>query len=271
LVLATPNGAFFVAMSEDVRSPCVPSAPSPPATLDGLARALARLDGSGARTGTSAVATLGAEAVDSVLPGGGLKLAAVHEVAGSAASGFVAALAGRVAQARPGLVVWCQHRRRVRDEGGLHGPGLAAFGLDPARVLLVDGEHDDAVLWATEEALRASATAVVVGEVERVDLFRTRRLQLAAESGGAAGLLLRPVEPVLEPSAAVTRWRVRPYPLSSPWPGELGPLAWSARLWRAKGAVPARFEMSFDEPTLRFALVADLADRPLPARSAAPG
>jgi protein ImuA len=239
--------------------------------LADLARELARLEGGIARAAARPVAPLGAGPVDDALPGGGLGLAAVHEVAGSAAAGFVAALAGRVAAAREGLVVWCQHRRRVRDEGALYGPGLAAFGLDPARVLVVDGERDGAVLWAMEEALRASAAAVVVGEVERVDLFHTRRLQLAAETGGAAGLLLRPVDPPPAPSAAVTRWRVRPRPPASPWPGALGPLTWTAELWRVKGAVPARFEVSFDEPTLRFALVADLADRPLPARSAARG
>ena len=258
-------------MSDDVRSPSVHRAAQPGAALADLARALAGLEGSAAPAAARPTAPLGADAVDAALPDGGLALAAVHEVAGTAAAGFTAALAGRVAAARAGLVVWCQHRRRVRDEGVLHGPGLAAFGLDPARVLVVDGARDDAILWAMEEALRAPATAVVVAEVERVDLFRTRRLQLAAETGGAAGLLLRPVEPVLEPSAAVTRWRVRPRLVPAPRPGELGPLAWTAELWRVKGAVPARFEVSFDEPSLRFALVADLADRPLPARGATGG
>jgi protein ImuA len=256
-------------MSDAVRSPSVRKSTRPPAAVAALARELARLEGGPART--RPVAALGADALDAALPGGGLALAAVHEVAGTSAAGFTAALAGRVAAARQGLVVWCQHRRRVRDEGALYGPGLAAFGLTPARVLVVDADRDDTVLWAMEEALGASAAAVVVGEVERVELRSTRRLQLAAESGGAAGLLLRPVDPVLEPSAAVTRWRVRPRPLPSPRPGELGPLAWSAELWRAKGAVPARFEVCFDEPSLRFALVTDLADRPLSARSAAGG
>jgi protein ImuA len=241
------------------------------AALDVLACRLARLEGNRPAVSSAPVAHLGDDALDVALPGGGLRLAALHEVAGLAAAGFTAALAGRVAAARAGLVVWCQHRRRVRDEGRLYGPGLAAFGLDPVRLLLVDGDDDGEVLWAMEEALRASATAAVIGEVERVDLFRTRRLQLAAENGGAAGLLLRPVRPVLEPSAAVTRWNVRPRFSAPPRPGALGPLAWTAELWRAKGAVPARFEVCFDEPTLRFALAADLADRPLSTRGAAPG
>ncbi len=237
------------------------------AALTAVRQALARVEGGGSPPARTV--PLGAGGIDAHLPGGGLSLAALHEIAGVGASGFTAALAGRVARRRPGLVVWCQHRRRVRDEGALYGPGLAACGLAPDRLLRVDGRDDRETLWAMEESLRSPAAAVVVAEVEEVDLFQARRLQLAAEAGGAAGLLLRPVAPRLEPSAAVTRWRVRPVFCPSPWPGELGPLAWSAELWRVKGAVPSCFEVYFDEPTLRFALVADLARGSLSAAGAA--
>jgi protein ImuA len=214
---------------------------------------------------------LGVMDVDTSLPGRGLSLAALHEIAGVGTSGFTAALAGRIARQRSGLVVWCQHRRRMLDEGALYGPGLAAFGLAAERFLRVDAGDDGETLWAMEEALRSPAAAVVVAEVETIDLFRTRRLQLAAEVGGGAGLLLRPARPRLEPSAAVTRWRVRPVFRPSPWPGELGPLAWNAELWRIKGGVPSSFEVCFDESTLRFALVADLARGSVSAGSAARG
>ncbi len=250
---------------------CLLSAASDPtADLLALRAAMARLGGRCSRT-CATVAELGAVALDRALPGGGLRLQAIHEVGGRGAAGFTAALAGRVARVRPGLVVWCQHRRRRRDEGMLHGPGLMAFGLDPDRILLVDGANDAQVLWAMEEALRSTAVTAVVGEVERLDLFRSRRLHLAAETGGGVGLLLRPAATLLEPSAAVTRWRVRPAPSLSRWPGELGPLTWSAELWRAKGAVPRRFEVVFDEPTLRFDLVADLAHGSFSAAAAAHG
>ncbi len=240
--------------------------------LEALRVRVGRLEASGHAAPVVMPATpLGEAAIDAALPGGGLRLAALHEIAGLAASGFTAALAGRVSRVRCGLAVWCQHRRRVHDEGRLYGPGLARFGWDTERLVVVDGDDDTEVLWAMEEALRSPAVAVAVAEVERVDLFATRRLQLAAEAGGGAGLLLRSVAPAIEPSAALTRWQVRPLSsATSVCPANtLAPLAWRALLWRAKGAVPNRFEVCFDEPTLRFALVADLAHGSFPARDTA--
>ncbi|MEO1092215.1 MAG: hypothetical protein AAFX81_16430 [Pseudomonadota bacterium] len=236
------------------------------AQLQTLAQDLARLQSTPDRSGVAAVATSGAPAIDDHLPGGGLRLGALHEVTGRGATGFATACAGRIAEVRPGLVVWCQHRRRVHDEGRLYGPGLGAFGLDGARLLVVDAEDDGEGLWVLEEALRSTAVAVAVGEIDALDLFHTRRLQLAAEAGGGAGILLRPATPALLPSAAVTRWQVMPHTTA-----ELGPPAWTAELWRVKGAVPARFEVSFDEQTLRFAVVATLADRSFPAGRQARG
>src|SRR5574341_583178 len=74
-------------------------------------------------------------AVDRALPGKGLALGALHEVAGAGAEeedGTVAAafLAGILARLRAGLpVLWCL------AEGDLYGPGLAAAGLDPGRLI----------------------------------------------------------------------------------------------------------------------------------------
>ena len=239
-------------------SPATALPPKP--ELAALAQRLARLGAGHGRLGTVPVASLGADEMDAALPGRGLRFAALHEVAGVGAAGFAAGLLARFAAVREGALLWCQQRRRMRDEGMLYGPGLRRLGVEPARLLVVTARDDGEALWVLEEALRSPAVAAAVGEVGTVDLFRTRRLQLAAEAGGGAGLLLRPREPTVEPSAAVTRWRVR---LRAPPPGpDLGSLRWTAELWRAKGAVPARFEVAFDEPTLRFHLVADLADRP---------
>lgn len=238
-----------------------PSGEPSPNPLAALASRLARLEGRAARLEAAPVAPSGVTGIDAALPGGGLRFAALHEVAGVGAAGFTAALLARFAAVRDGALLWCQQYRRMRAEGRLYAPGLRQWGVDPARLLVVEARDDTETLWVLEEALRSPAIVAAVGEVMAVDLFRTRRLQLAAEAGGGAGLLLRPREPGVEPSAAVTRWRVH---LRAPPPGsDLQPLRWTAELWRVKGAVPARFEVVFDEPTLRFPLAAELADRSL--------
>ncbi len=79
---------------------------------------------------------LGLPALDAAL-GGGLPTGCLQEVIGGsdgAAAGFCAFLLGRLASregtARSVLWGWI-------GEGDLYPPGLAAFGLDPARVILV--------------------------------------------------------------------------------------------------------------------------------------
>src|SRR3546814_2050625 len=64
-----------------------------------------------------------------------------------------------------------------------------------------------------EEGLRHGGLAVVVGEVARVSMASTRRLQLAAEEGGTTALMLKRwrkngEDPLAVPSAAMTRWRI---------------------------------------------------------------
>ena len=60
------------------------------------------------------------------------------------------------------------------------------------------------MLWAMEEGLRSGAVSAVLGEVATVPPIALRRLQLAAETGGATGLLLRP------PGAALAAGRRHP-------------------------------------------------------------
>src|SRR6202041_1872773 len=116
------------------------------------------------------VLPFGVAALDRALPGGGLALGALHEILGAgvdeedgaAAAGFAAGIAGRVGD---GIVLWCLKQR------DLHGPGLAAHGLDPARIVMVRTARDDDILWVLEEGLRAPSVAAVVGEVGRLPMI----------------------------------------------------------------------------------------------------
>jgi protein ImuA len=181
----------------------------------------------------SATVSLGA-ALDQALPWGGLPPAGLHEILGepgpgglSPATGFAAWLAARIA-GPAGFILWC---RPAGAEARLYGPGLAAVGLDAGRLLLVAARSPAGLLWAAEEGLRSQALAAVVVEGAAPDLTAQRRLQLAAQAGGAAALLLR-AQPVKAaetrasaPSgasaqmpthagaqAALTRWRISAAP-----------------------------------------------------------
>jgi protein ImuA len=157
----------------------------------------------------------------------------------------VAAFARRFLR-RGGALVWCRDTTLAAELGELHGPGLARFGLSPERVIVVRARGEAEVAWAFEEALRSRAVACAVAEIgPRLDLLTSRRLQLAAEAGGGAGLVLRP-EPDPSPNAALTRWRAEPLVA-------MDGIAWRLVLWRAKGGVPGVWPVRWDERTLSFA------------------
>lgn len=139
---------------------------------------------------------------DLLLPG------RVHEVTGRGRLAFALALAGGMA----GPVLWVQDSR---ERDGLYAPGIAAF-VDPARIVLARPTGPLPVLQAVEEALRSGAAPLVVAELaEAPDLTASRRLQLAAGTGGCRGLCLLP-ETRLRTNAAETRWRAEPVPALRP-------------------------------------------------------
>ena len=199
--------------------------------------------------------TLGVRGIDGELPSGGLARGALHEVLGGvdqpsnrggAALAFTAVLAARRAALSSGQVLWCL------SEQGLYGPGLAAFGLGAERLILARGRDDQQRLWAMEEGLKCTDLAMVVGEVGRLDLGQSRRLQLAAEASGVTALLLHmkgdagPGMAGLGVSAALTRWRITPAP-SAPTMGYvgIGATRCQVELLRCKGGRPGAWQLQW--------------------------
>jgi protein ImuA len=175
-----------------------------------------------------------------------------------------------------GPVLWCLRRP------DLYGPGLMAHGLDPARLVLAAAPRDDEILWAIEEGLRMPGLAAVIGEIGRLPMVASRRLQLAAERSGVTAFLLRRWrnggEAAAErerPSAALTRWRIASLPSrppSTPSPARGGGLGWGlgqprwrVELLRCRGGVPAQWEVEVADATGHVCLSAALADRPAAA------
>jgi protein ImuA len=154
--------------------------------------------------------------IDQALPEGGLSLRGLHEIEGvspyettptAPATSFALWLLARCGEGRrtnrPFLWV---RRRGGRFDSRPYAPGLAPF-FDPARLLLIEADSEEQVLWSIEEGLRSGALAGVLGEVKSADLTATRRLQLAAEASATPALLLR-LPGALRTSAALTRWQV---------------------------------------------------------------
>jgi len=215
---------------DDVTAPGVDKA----ALVAALRARIARLDRSAAPAAGSIPLS---GAIDAALPGGGLARAAVHEVVAEepgAAAGFCALVLARAA----GTVLW------IAPEPDAWPPGLARFGLSPADLVLVQAARRSEALWAMEESLRCPGVAGALLAVETLDMTAARRLQLAAEAGGAIGLLLRPDGAAAGATAAVTRWRVGAL-AGDGGAHDLGDPRWRLVLERGRGAKPQMWEVTW--------------------------
>jgi len=91
-------------------------------------------------------------------------------------------------------------------------PAARSYGIDPDRTILVRPRSASDAMLALAQALRCPAIGAAIGAVERLPDREGRRLQLAAESGGAIGVLLRPLSALGAPSFASVRLRIEPLP-----------------------------------------------------------
>jgi protein ImuA len=217
-----------------------------PALIEGLRGRIRDLE----RSPAGSVLSLAPE-IDAHLPNGGLAQGTLHEIL-AADPGPATLFAAAILRAVPGPLLWCR-RGQAFDAGSLCPAGLAAIGLDPRRLLLVNTRQQGDALWAMEEGLRARVT--VIGELADVPLIATRRLALAAENSGALALVLRRDEPDPAPSAATTRWRI------AAASSQDGLAQLRAELFRCRGAAPATWLMEWHDETRRFVVSAALHDR----------
>ena len=180
-------------------------------------------------------------------PLGALPLGVVHEFQLDRASarcsmaatvGFIAALASPML-CDGGIMLWVSSARTVFP------PSLMGFGVKPDQVIFVDIRKARDVLWATEEALKCSAIAVVVAEVGGLDLTASRRLQLSAEQSQTTGFLIRnEVHPGITSSAS--RWRIASAPSEEidNLPG-VGLPRWHVELLRLRNGITGNWTIRY--------------------------
>ena len=211
------------------------------AALDSLPQSIAHLRSIAMPIADYRVLPFGVSDLDNRLNGGGLRAGALHEVAArtcslvddAAATLFLAGIAAREAQNMRAPVLWASCRN------DLYAPGLAQAGLCSANVIYAQPGDDAALLAVVEDAIRDGTPAAVVAEAAKVSMVATRRLQLVAAEADIPVLLLRrwrgrSQDPLGEPSAAWTRWRVASAPSQRLTVAGVGRARWSVELARQR-------------------------------------
>jgi hypothetical protein len=149
----------------------------------------------------------GRSSLDARLPGGGWPTASLIEVLLDE-SGL-----GEVQLFLPALVA-CQQRTGTEDRPWIvwiapphepYAPALAQQGIELGRLLVVRPSSATEALWAAEQALSSGVCAAVLLWLKGTDDRWLRRLKLAAEAGGALGVLFRPGRHRFESSPASLR------------------------------------------------------------------
>ncbi|MGB6229478.1 MAG: hypothetical protein WBF53_05060 [Litorimonas sp.] len=162
-----------------------------------------------------------------------IALGRVHEATGALRTSHALSLAARL----DGRVLWIAIGHRARS---LRARGLAAY-CAPEHLILIETANRDETLWAGEEALRCRGASLVVIDIDKgPDLFESRRLQIAAQHGGATGLVL--IRRQAQSSGCETRWQC------DPDPSRQGDWSWSLtrsrrgrpRAWSVRGDPPER-------------------------------
>lgn len=154
----------------------------------------------------------GHPALDRLLPGGGWPRRALSGILAPAAG------VGEFGLMLPLLVRLSRAGRRIAFVAPPHvpyAPALARAGVVLEQFWVVECSGTADSLWAIEQLLRCPAAGVVAGWLGQADERGLRRLQLAAEEGGAIGLLHRPAKARHQVNVAALRLAVSLSPAGS--------------------------------------------------------
>lgn len=183
-----------------------------------LAEQLRDLEGERFATGAGETISTGLAAIDRILPDGGLRRGTLVEwlgataagaarrkcVADASGAGTLALIAARSALQAGGALVVIDRARRFFP------PAAMAWGIPLERLIVVRPASAADEAWAADQCLRSRSVAAVWLPLETAEEHTLRRWQLAAETSGALGLLVRSARARSEPSWAELRLGVQP-------------------------------------------------------------
>ena len=151
------------------------------------------------------IESTGFDTLDRLLPGGGWPLGALTEIY-PVATGI-----GEFTLLLPLMARLTRQGRRVALVAPPYIPysqALAWHGVKLDRLVLLQPEKPAEALWALEQTLASKTLALAVGWPARATERDVRRLQLAAETGGASAVLYRPMRDAVQSSPAALRLRL---------------------------------------------------------------
>lgn len=181
-----PPGSGPAFASAPISPSISPPSQGPSAVLESLRQKIARIErpslspaAGRSRRNEDAPWRLGCPDADVLLPSQGLETDSLHEIKAAARGhgasagdwtaglGFALRLAAmRLQEAqragRPAFMLWCWPRVMVQELGRLSGRGLMQFGLDPARVLIVETARESEALMALEEGMKSGTLALAL-------------------------------------------------------------------------------------------------------------
>jgi protein ImuA len=193
----------------------------------------------------------GLEILNAAFPHGNFPLGAMHEFicmdqeSVAATTGFISGLVGSLMK-KNGAVVWISSSRKVFP------PALRQFGIHPERIVFIDLQKEQDILWAMEEALKCRGLAAVVGEINDLSFTSTRRFQLAVEQSRVTGFILRPNPRHLQTNACVSQWKIKSIPSEScdGLPG-LGFPRWKVELLKIRNGKPGIWQIEWSADRFR--------------------
>ncbi|WP_324781187.1 translesion DNA synthesis-associated protein ImuA [Thiobacillus sedimenti] len=159
-----------------------------------------------AQTAEAALPT-GFAALDALLPGGGWPRGALTELLlARQGIGELRLLMPALAQLpeTDGWLAW------VAPPYVPYAAALAAAGIDLKRLVVAKPPTEADAWWTAEQALRSGACGALLAWLRAPDERRMRRLQLAAETGHAWGVLFRHARAAHERSPAALRLLLEP-------------------------------------------------------------
>ena len=145
--------------------------------------------------------------LDAVLPGGGWQAGTIVELMPAAIGiGELRLLLPALAR----ITAAGRHVTLIAPPYVPFAPALSQHGVRLDRLLVIQAQQAEDILWAAEQSLRCrSFGAVLAWPAATIRDRDVRRLQLAAEAGGSTGFLYRCVDAAREASPAALRLKLQ--------------------------------------------------------------